>query len=59
MFLIFKLGRLDVWPVDDFGVRKGYARLPALADMPVARSWSRTARTAAWRRGTAGAPPTR
>ena len=24
MLLIFKLGRLDVWPVDDFGVRKGY-----------------------------------
>jgi DNA-3-methyladenine glycosylase II len=27
MFLIFQLGRLDVWPVDDLGVRKGYARL--------------------------------
>jgi DNA-3-methyladenine glycosylase II len=27
MFLIFRLGRLDVWPVDDLGVRKGYARL--------------------------------
>ncbi|TMK66459.1 MAG: DNA-3-methyladenine glycosylase 2 family protein [Actinobacteria bacterium] len=27
MFLIFQLGRLDVWPVDDYGVRKGYARL--------------------------------
>lgn len=24
MFLIFQLGRLDVWPVSDFGVRKGY-----------------------------------
>ena len=23
MFLIFQLGRLDVWPVDDYGVRKG------------------------------------
>ena len=33
MFLIFQLRRLDVWPVDDYGVRKGYAlayRLPAL-----------------------------
>jgi DNA-3-methyladenine glycosylase II len=32
MFLIFQLRRLDVWPVDDLGVRKGYARayrLPA------------------------------
>jgi DNA-3-methyladenine glycosylase II len=25
MFLMFQLGRLDVWPVDDYGVRKGYA----------------------------------
>ncbi len=24
MLLIFQLGRLDVWPVDDFGVQKGY-----------------------------------
>lgn len=33
MFLIFQLRRLDVWPVGDYGVRKGYAlayRLPAL-----------------------------
>lgn len=25
MLLIFRLGRPDVWPVDDLGVRKGYA----------------------------------
>jgi 3-methyladenine DNA glycosylase/8-oxoguanine DNA glycosylase len=25
MYLIFQLRRLDVWPVDDFGVRQGYA----------------------------------
>lgn len=25
MFLIFQLRRLDVWPVNDYGVRKGYA----------------------------------
>jgi DNA-3-methyladenine glycosylase II len=24
MFLIFQLRRIDVWPVDDFGVRKGW-----------------------------------
>jgi DNA-3-methyladenine glycosylase II len=24
MFLIFQLRRLDVWPIDDLGVRKGY-----------------------------------
>ena len=34
MFLIFDLRRLDVWPVDDYGVRKGYARLYGLADLP-------------------------
>ena len=37
MFLIFQLGRLDVWPVDDYGVRKGYATLHHLADSPSAR----------------------
>ena len=25
MFLIFQLRRLDVWPVDDYGVRKGWS----------------------------------
>jgi 3-methyladenine DNA glycosylase/8-oxoguanine DNA glycosylase len=34
MFLIFQLGRLDVWPVDDYGVRKGYARIYGLAELP-------------------------
>ena len=34
MFLIFQLGRLDVWPVDDFGVRNGYARLYGLGRRP-------------------------
>ena len=37
MFLIFQLGRLDVWPVEDFGVRSGYARLYGLADVPPPR----------------------
>jgi len=27
MFLIFHLGRLDVWPVDDLGVRRGWDNL--------------------------------
>jgi 3-methyladenine DNA glycosylase/8-oxoguanine DNA glycosylase len=27
MFLMFQLGRLDQWPVDDLGVRKGVGRL--------------------------------
>jgi len=34
MFLIFQLGRLDVWPVGDLGVRKGYAAAWGLPDMP-------------------------
>jgi DNA-3-methyladenine glycosylase II len=34
MFLIFQLRRLDVWPVDDYGVRKGYARAYGLDDLP-------------------------
>jgi len=32
MFLIFDLRRLDVWPVDDYGVRKGHARIFGLAE---------------------------
>ena len=34
MFLIFQLRRLDVWPVDDLGVRKGYARAYGLPELP-------------------------
>ena len=34
MFLIFDLRRLDVWPVDDYGVRKGYQRLYGLPEPP-------------------------
>ncbi len=37
MFLIFQLGRLDVWPVEDFGVRKGYGRIHGLDPAPTAR----------------------
>jgi DNA-3-methyladenine glycosylase II len=37
MFLMFQLGRLDVWPVGDFGIRKGYALLYGLADAPAPR----------------------
>jgi DNA-3-methyladenine glycosylase II len=38
MFLMFQLGRLDVWPVGDLGVRKGYAVIHGLADMPTAKA---------------------
>jgi DNA-3-methyladenine glycosylase II len=34
MFLIFQLGRLDVWPVDDLAVRQGYALTYAMAPPP-------------------------
>ncbi len=34
MFLMFTLHRLDVWPVGDLGVRRGYSLAFGLADMP-------------------------
>ena len=34
MFLLFTLHRLDVWPVGDLGVRRGYALTFGLADLP-------------------------
>lgn len=37
MFLLFDLRRPDVWPVDDFGVRKGWAAIHANAVMPSPR----------------------
>lgn len=33
MFLIFQLRRPDVWPVDDYGVRKGWALSHRLEDL--------------------------
>jgi DNA-3-methyladenine glycosylase II len=35
MFLIFQLRRLDVWPVDDYGVRKGWAMAHRLKEPPL------------------------
>lgn len=37
MLLIFQLGRLDVWPVDDFGVRKGFQVWKRKRQMPTAK----------------------
>jgi DNA-3-methyladenine glycosylase II len=34
MLLLFDLGRLDVWPVDDYGVRKGFAKTFARRKLP-------------------------
>ncbi|HXA28405.1 MAG TPA: DNA-3-methyladenine glycosylase 2 family protein [Candidatus Angelobacter sp.] len=37
MFLMFELRRLDVWPVDDLGVRQGYGVAWGLTPPPTAR----------------------
>jgi DNA-3-methyladenine glycosylase II len=37
MYLMFELRRPDVWPVDDLGVRQGYARIHGLDPAPTAR----------------------
>ena len=34
MLLIFRLGRTDVLPLDDFGVRKGFQRTYRLPECP-------------------------
>ena len=34
MLLIFRLGRADVLPVDDYGVRKGFANMRKLDELP-------------------------
>lgn len=38
MFLMFQLGRFDVWPVDDYGVRKGWALAHKLKEPPAPRA---------------------
>jgi DNA-3-methyladenine glycosylase II len=38
MFLMFQLRRLDVWPVDDYGVRKGWALAHKLEELPAPRA---------------------
>jgi DNA-3-methyladenine glycosylase II len=37
MYLMFELRRLDVWPVDDLGVRQGYGLAWSVAPPPTAR----------------------
>jgi DNA-3-methyladenine glycosylase II len=55
MLLIFTLGRPDVLPVDDFGVRDGYRVLYGLAEPPkpkalaeIGHAWSPHRSIAAW-----------
>lgn len=38
MLLMFQLGRPDVWPVDDFGVRNGFRLAYGLKQMPTPRA---------------------
>jgi len=50
MFLIFRLGRPDVLPVDDFGVRKGFALAYGHAELPKPRALAEHGeRWAPWR----------
>jgi DNA-3-methyladenine glycosylase II len=55
MFLIFSLGRLDVFPADDLGVRAAIRSLYKLTDMPdkhtshkIAQCWRPYASVASW-----------
>lgn len=55
MLLIFKLGRPDVLPADDFGVRKGFALLHGRTELPGVREllvhgerWKPYRTAAAW-----------
>ena len=55
MMLIFTLGRLDVWPVDDYGVRKGYTTATGLDALVTPRelrargeTWTPYRSVAAW-----------
>jgi DNA-3-methyladenine glycosylase II len=38
MFLIFQLGRMDVWPVDDLGVREGWRLVQGLTERPAPKA---------------------
>jgi len=40
MFLMFQLRRLDVWPVDDYGIRKGWALVHGLKEPPAPRPFT-------------------
>ena len=55
MLLLFDLGRLDVWPVGDYGVQKGYAKTFGKRKLPkpkqlmkVGEQWRPYRSVAAW-----------
>src|SRR3712207_1347072 len=41
MMLLFQLGRLDVWPVTDYGVQKGYAKTFGKRKLPTPKQLQR------------------
>jgi DNA-3-methyladenine glycosylase II len=41
MLLLFELGRLDVWPVTDLGVQKGYAKTFGKRKLPTSKEFQR------------------
>jgi 3-methyladenine DNA glycosylase/8-oxoguanine DNA glycosylase len=55
MFLLFDLGRPDVWPVNDYGVRKGFAKIFRRRKLPtpkqlmkIGEKWRPYRSVAAW-----------
>lgn len=55
MFLIFTLGRMDILPVGDFGVREGYKVLKSLSEQPtpkvldqIGHAWAPYRSVATW-----------
>ncbi|MFO0598455.1 MAG: DNA-3-methyladenine glycosylase 2 family protein [Myxococcaceae bacterium] len=55
MMLMFRMGRLDVWPVDDFGIRKGFTMLRKLKEpitakalLPLGDPWRPWRTVASW-----------
>jgi DNA-3-methyladenine glycosylase II len=55
MLLMYSLERMDILPVDDFGVRDGYRKLKNLADLPkpnklreIGKAWAPHRTVAAW-----------
>jgi len=44
MFLMFNLGRPDILPVDDLGVRKGYQAVKAASELPAPKALAETGR---------------
>ena len=55
MLLLFDLGRLDVWPVNDYGVQKGYAKTFGKRKLPkpkeflaIGERWRPYRSVAAW-----------